>query len=74
MPTYSPRTWGWTEERAALFNAARVFPTHVGVDRRFRLPSPHNTGYSPRTWGWTKANARRPEGVGYSPRTWGWTA
>ena len=72
-PTYSPRTWGWTEGRDALARTTWVFPTHVGMDRRHHwhlLRStciPHARGDGPQV---PRLLLLRRK---YSPRTWGWT-
>ena len=31
---FSPRAWGWTEDKCTCHTGAHVFPTCVGVDRR----------------------------------------
>ncbi len=71
--TYSPRTWGWTDEVFDAIGRFFVFPTHVGMDRmRWRVIGsrwciPHARGDGPCT-------LRRPNMLSeYSPRTWGWT-
>ncbi len=71
--TFSPRTWGWTGLRVGFAAPNRVFPTHVGMDRRcaaaqFPCSSfPHARGDGP------SAREEHQEDSGFSPRTWGWT-
>ena len=71
--SYSPRTWGWTAEWTGEIGEVYVFPTHVGVDRRWsdRKPLPfsipHARGGGPMT------EAAESILRLYSPRTWGWT-
>ncbi len=71
--TRSPRTWGWTEDRADQRRARGAFPTHVGMDRRpgaqlgGELRVPHARGDGP------ASEAARERVKKRSPRTWGWT-
>ncbi len=69
----SPRTWGWTPTSTGAGRPARLFPTHVGVDRTSSeqpdnvFPLPHARGGGPNIpVGTVPAEAS-------SPRTWGWT-
>src|SRR5438445_634603 len=73
VPGCSPRAWGWTDY---IINTARnsaVFPTRVGMDRRWPASGtcsgcvPHARGDGP--------PIETTGGVGYgcSPRAWGWT-
>ncbi len=34
-PPFSPRTWGWSAKKVTGWHTPRVFPTHVGMVRRF---------------------------------------
>ena len=74
LPACSPRTWGWTVRLPGACPSCRVFPTHVGMDRR----RPSSICLSPRV---PHARGDGPDGSqgvvelgGCSPRTWGWTA
>src|SRR5690606_4046584 len=69
----SPRTWGWTCELDRATPVEVMLPTHVGMDRSFRIwnasirNAPHARGDGPSS---AEGNAaHRP----CSPRTWGWT-
>ncbi len=71
---FSPRPWGCTATRRTVLGCRRVFPTPVGVYRRWRLRSdavagfPHARGGVPRRR--TSFGLIGP----FSPRPWGCTA
>ena len=72
-PKCSPREWGWTAHRRHPVLPPIMFPTRVGMDRRYPSPRrgsfdvPHASGdgpIAPRCSRWWKR---------CSPREWGWT-
>ena len=73
IPRCSPRAWGWTAAGFARRPGIQVFPTGVGMDRRWgpgrRRPErvPHGRGDGPPPS--RLAELRR----WCSPRAWGWT-
>ena len=71
---FSPRPWGWSEDKVVVFAHHRVFPTPVGMVRntdsaRSRVYSfPHARGDGPAV-----LYPGTPDEV-FSPRPWGWSA
>ena len=71
--TFFPRMWGCTYGKMTIDGLEKVFPTHVGLYRKTRLPAwlfprfPHACGGVPSGRGHSRPCAR------FSPRMWGCT-
>ena len=71
---FSPRAWGWSDDKFCWMCGAGVLPTCVGMVRPAtllrteRARSPHVRGDGPLRC------LRRVEGRAFSPRAWGWSA
>ena len=70
---FSPRPWGWSVQREKEVVRFEVFPSRVGMVRRFfnRLPFslrfPRGRGDGPKRFNMTELR------VELSPRPWGWS-
>ncbi len=71
---FSPRTWGWTAGEGLHRPAPRVFPTHVGVDRRPRRKRTTSPRFPHARGGGPPVRPRPASLAKFSPRTWGWTS
>ena len=70
----SPRTWGWSEQRAGGGGGPGVLPTHVGMVRVGRCSQRHQAGAPHARGDGPPSHSRTTRNSACSPRTWGWSA
>ncbi len=73
LVSFSPHAWGWTDDEELVADTDYVFPTRVGMDRRYSMRLWNVISVFPTRVGMDRSRNAAWASCMFSPHAWGWT-